>query len=169
MIKLSNNKKGFTLIELLAVIVILAILVMLAIPMVTRYLTQARKGTYVDNAREAINAVRTDMVTRGFSTTGNTEGDRAWHAATDSTKAYITYNKTQINKLLEKQLINSPFGAQFKDDSYVKVTLDGETYTYEICLYDEGGNGIGNLTAENALDDGKVTIGGVTACSPANS
>ena len=63
--KVLKNRKGFTLIELLAVIVILAILVMVAIPAVTKYLNQARQGTFVDNAKSAISAVRNDVIISG--------------------------------------------------------------------------------------------------------
>ena len=158
MIKLSNNKKGFTLIELLAVIVILAILVMLAIPMVTRYLTQARKGTYVDNAREAINAVRNDIVTQGFSSNGG-------GTFTPGTSPKVVYSKDQINKLLEKQLTTSPFGPDYSTGSYIIVTpTNDNTYKYEICLTDTGKNGI-ELTEENNLKDDDVKIGNATECT----
>ena len=63
------NKKGFTLIELLAVIVILAILIAVAVPAITRYLAEARKGTFVDNAQAAITAVRDEEIISSIGTT----------------------------------------------------------------------------------------------------
>ena len=49
-----NNKKGFTLIELLAVIVILAILLAIAIPSVSKYISNAKKSTFIVNVGDAI-------------------------------------------------------------------------------------------------------------------
>ena len=48
---------------------------MLAIPAVTKYLTAARQGAFSDNAQKAIDAVRTDVITNGFSSeVNNSEG-----------------------------------------------------------------------------------------------
>ena len=55
-----RNEKGFTLIELLAVIVILGILMFAAIPMVTRYINNSRKDTFVDNVKMALNQAKTE-------------------------------------------------------------------------------------------------------------
>ena len=52
------NKKGFTLIELLAVIIILGILMIIAIPSVTKYISDSRKSSYVDTAKEVVSGVR---------------------------------------------------------------------------------------------------------------
>ena len=53
-----KNKKGFTLIELLAVIIILGILMIIAIPSVTKYISDSRKSSYVDTAKEIIAGAR---------------------------------------------------------------------------------------------------------------
>ncbi|MGM9879067.1 MAG: type II secretion system protein [Bacilli bacterium] len=147
--KLLNNKKGFTLIELLAVIVILAILVMVAIPAVTKYLTSARTSTFVDNAKSAINAVRNDVVING--------------------KGSGVYTKTNINDLLEKDLIQSSFGADYIDSSCIKVVqtatdANGSTtqrdysYTYSMCLIDKKGNGF-ELTDEDNINEKAIKVG----------
>lgn len=137
--KLIKNKRGFTLIELLAVIVILAILVMVAIPMVTRYLNAARQGTYVDNAKSAISAVRNDVIIGGANKT--------------------TYTLNDINKLLEKKLITSPFGSKYCTESQVTIEYGSDgSATYSIVLRDKSGRGITSATKENELADGDVKI-----------
>ena len=140
---LKNNKKGFTLIELLAVIVILAILVMVAVPQVTKYLNASRNSAFIDNARSAVSAVRNEYIITGGS--GN-----------------AFYNKDQINELLEKKLIDSPFGGKYRDACVkVKNTNTGSDLTnassveYQVCLIDEKGNGF-DLKDENNLEVGNV-------------
>lgn len=137
-----KNRRGFTLIELLAVIVILAILVMVAIPAVTKYLNTARAGTYVDNAKSAIDAVRTDVIANGVEKT--------------------TFTVTDINALLEKKLINSPFGSRYCNESKVEVSFasDGTT-TYTVSLYDKAGHGWKDQIKENELTNSDVAISGM--------
>ena len=53
-----KKKNGFTLIELLAVIIILGILMIIAIPSVTKYISDSRKNSYVDSAKEIIGSAR---------------------------------------------------------------------------------------------------------------
>lgn len=150
---MKNNKKGFTLIELLAVIVILAILVMLAIPMVTRYLTTARKSAFSDNAMRAVEAVRNDVVTAGFS-----ENSPMREAGTcNGSKCY--YNVDAINKLLETKLITSPFGGDYKSSESntkagVCVVADQSDNSYIVTMVDTNGNGFVDLSA-----GGKITKG----------
>ena len=151
--KLNNNKKGFTLIELLAVIVILAILVMVAIPAVTRYLNSARRGTFSDNAHSAISAVRNEVIHKGFTSDTSTPGVQ-------------TFSKTDIDKLLEKKLNSSPFGGSYNDASTIRVTQKNDgSYTYEMCLFDEGGHGF-TYTEENKINDDAVNLSGITSCTP---
>lgn len=161
--KLLNNKKGFTLIELLAVIVILAILVMVAIPAVTKYLNAARQGTFADNAKSAISAVRNDVIMNGF-------GSDASGATTSG--SVMTYDQTAINGLLEKKLETSPFGGTYKE---AKITVTQEKvvsscttdceykFTYKMCLIDNGGHGF-NYLEENSITDKKVELSGQTTC-----
>ena len=119
-----KDRKGFTLIELLAVIVILAILVMVAIPAVTRYLNYSRQGTFADNAKSAISAVRNDVILNGYSSS-------------------CYYTKDQIDALLERKLTTSPFGQAYSSGSYIYVNVDPNdgTTTYSMCLTDDGHHG----------------------------
>lgn len=133
------NKKGFTLIELLAVIVILAILIAVAVPAITRYLAEARKGTFVDNAQAAITAVRDEMIISSIGTTSvsyppTSDNKSTQYVSTDKATVFL---KDAVNMLLEKKLKTSPYGGKYTDNSYIKVTpaADG-TYTFEICLSD---------------------------------
>ena len=135
------NKKGFTLIELLAVIVILAILVAVSIPAVTKYLATARSGTFASNASAAISVVRNDVITNG---------------ALDGTE----YDLDDINVLLEKKLITSPYSKAYNPNSkiIVNVTADGNV-TYSIILVDASGNGLFTCTSNTV---GGVAEGNVT-------
>lgn len=126
--KLINNKKGFTLIELLAVIVILAILVMVSIPAVMRYLDTARKGTFSDAAATAVSAVRNDVIINGKQ---GVITYKLGKATTDG-----KYPDGTINSLLEQKLTDSPYGEPYDENSYIKVSVDGENTTYYICLVD---------------------------------
>lgn len=139
--KLLNNKKGFTLIELLAVIVILAILVMVAIPAVTKYLNSARQGTFADNAKSAISAVRNDVIIKG------NQND--------------TYTLEEINGLLEKKLNTSPWGKAYDGTSCVKVTTTSDTTIYSMCLIDADGHGWATALEENEITDKSASITGV--------
>lgn len=137
------NKKGFTLIELLAVIVILAILIAVAVPAITRYLAEARKGTFVDNAQAAITAVRDEMIISSIGTTSasypkTTDGKDTKYDSKVNNVTSTVFLKEAVNVLLEKKLKTSPYGGKYTDNSYIKVTpaADGSTYTFEICLSD---------------------------------
>ena len=154
------NKKGFTLIELLAVIVILAILIAVAVPAITRYLAEARKGTFVDNAQAAITAVRDEMIISSIGTT-SVSYDAGTKYIEKDTKATV-YTKDAINKLLEKKLNTSPYGNVYSADSYIKVTQASDgTYTFYVCLSDGTYKVEGN---ENEL--GKDKFGSGTCTKP---
>lgn len=151
---LSKNKKGFTLIELLAVIVILAILVMLAIPAVTRYLTTARRSTYSDNALRAIEAVRSDVVSAGFSS-GTTGISGTTNRACSG--GVCAYGPAAINDLLENKFGNSSFG---NDYTCLGITVNQSNNTYTMYMVDGGGNGFSGLTAD-LISQANVGIGKV--------
>lgn len=132
-----SNEKGFTLIELLAVIVILSVLVLIAVPTATSYLDSTRASATAINAKEAIEAVRQDVILNGFS---SAEGSKV-------------YDLTQINGLLQKQLVTSPYSGSYSNDSVkIRVTQgSNNVYTYEMCMIDSLGNGFSTYTLENDI------------------
>ena len=148
-----KNNKGFTLIELLAVIVILAVIVMIATPAVTNYLNTARTSAFATNAKTAINTVRDDVIL--------------------NSKGSAVYNLDDINNLLTRKLVQSPFGSTYDESSCIKVTQSVDTnntnnitgnyvYKYEMCLLDKAGNGF-ELTDENAINENAVSVGTLSA------
>lgn len=165
-----NNQKGFTLIELLAVIVILAILVMLAIPAVTRYLTSARKNTFADNALRAVEAVRNDVVEKGFSSTR--ESSDAARPLCNGT--ICRYNLNDINDLLETKLMKSSFGNDYTGGkAKVCIEVDQANNTYTVTMVDSGGNGFktlsqseGEIDADAVETDGNVDANDVNCTIP---
>lgn len=158
---MKNNKKGFTLIELLAVIVILAILVMLAIPAVTRYLTTARLNTFSDNALRAVEAVRNDVVTAGFS--NNTSGMSGADNLRSCDGQTCTYDKEAIDALLENKMTNSSFGNNY---TCLGIVVDRANNTYTMSMVDSGKNGFVGVTSDNIkADEDVIKIGTMeTAC-----
>ncbi len=145
-----RNKKGFTLVELLAVIVILGILAAVAILSISNILVGARKDTYVANANAAISAARNDYM------------------ITNPTK--WSWTLTELNALLEKDLVNTPFGGAYDAASYVIRAQDGG---FGICLQGTAAaDGSIDKTAENSLNKDAVeleavTCGAIPASQPA--
>ncbi len=118
--KCLKNEKGFTLIELLAVIVILGILMIVAIPMVTRYIEQARKDTFVDTAKAYINAARYAYLNDDL---GCTSGD----------SATVPFKKLEVDNAGK-----SPFGGDLVGYVVIKATVNDT----------EGTGGIGTSSAK---------------------
>ena len=61
-----KKNSGFTLIELLAVIVILAVLLGIAVPMVSGYMTNSKRETYIDSIKLYIDDVKAKQATREY-------------------------------------------------------------------------------------------------------
>ena len=150
-----DNRNGFTLVELLAVMVIISVLLLLALPAITRQVEQARKRTFAEDAHTIASAVKDDVLM----------GDKVFSSAN-----LLTYNKSEIDDLLDKKLGKSPFGGVYEiANAEVQVTRDSNgkrSYTMRICLVDSDGNGFGYSSVDN-LDADSIGIGTVSSdCKP---
>lgn len=115
-----------------------------AIPMVTRYIDQARQDTFVDTAKSYIATVRYAYLNNELSCSG-TAGK--WYVSVDASK-------------LEKGGA-SPWGNK-AITSYVTIDVTAATTTSDqVTVYSylgtDGTHGIKTLTAENALKRSSVS------------
>ena len=134
---MKKNNTGFTLIELLAVIIILAILLIIAIPSVTTYISDSRKSSYINTAKEVIGGAR-NLINEGKLGT----------YATD-----VTYYIDGACIPMENEY-KSPY-ADF-DITYVVVTYDGTGYNYYWTGVDQAGQGIKKAVEESKLKEENI-------------
>ena len=132
-----NNKKGFTLIELLAVIVILAILLAIAIPSVSKYISNAKKSTYIVNVKEYANAAQKEL----------NLVDSVYNAPVNNGES-ILITFASLKNTLENGGKTSPYGGEFDENhSYILVVNEGTAakpkYGYYIAARDTKGYAIG--------------------------
>ena len=161
------NQKGFTLIELLAVIVILAILMITAIPAVTNSIAKSRKDTFVTNAQNIINAVRTSMASGDVVTSKGGTEECSYPA--NGRKVAVVLTKENLPSLLERGGDKSSFGRAYYANSqssepktgYVIITNTNDKFTYSISLIDSGLNGIKGPVLESTLSSSDVKLGSV--------
>ena len=124
---------AFTLIELLAVIIILGILLIIAIPSVTSYISNSRKETYVDTAKNIVGSAR------NFVNKGEVE-------MFDYQATYYIPAKC----LPTENGLKSPYG-EFTQ-AYVGVTYDGNGYNYYWISTDSSEQGIKKITPVDDLN-----------------
>ena len=163
---MKNNKKGFTLIELLAAITILGILMLVAIPAVSRTIENSRRDTFVNTAKEYVNAVRNAVLADNISCTIGSNLITA--SATPGGSYYFVIDTTeQGTKDLMEAGGKSPFGkAEMKgvvswEKTVTTNTTDGTAKTvtkYKIQLYDTGKHGWLTDTEEGGLTRSLVNV-----------
>ena len=134
------NRKGFTLIELLAVIVIMGILMIIAIPLMTRYIENSRRDTFIQTAKTLVQAARYQYLGGEMSCSGST----GVHV--------IPMSQIMIERTGAGGTVRSSFGNQTITAGWVMIntTADGVS-TYAINLVDSGGNGFSTVTVESGL------------------
>lgn len=164
--KLRDNK-GFTLIELLAVIVILGVLMIIAVPMVTKYIKQAKQDAFVDTAKAYINSARYGYMNGDYTNSEQSNGTCATLDSGTGGTIYIKFRYIEVDKTGGKSSFNKPID---QDESYVKIvsTANGQ-YTYSVYMVDEGSNAINEteeskLTRTSVISGGKSSIDASLAC-----
>lgn len=127
------NKKIINAMKIVIIISIILIIISTII-IINNKTDIPNKPTYIDHKRsetflnDALNAIAT---VRAFKEE-NKEN----------------YSLEEINNLIEKKLINSPYNANYKKSSCIKI----ENNIYYICLIDENGNGF-TLNEESNIDE----------------
>ena len=105
-----KNNKGFTLVETIAVIIILGVILSIAVPSITNVVKSTNKNRMISDAETFISEVKEYVES---DTIGNTPKDN---------KYKLVDIKTKLSK--------SPYGKEYKKNSYVDIT------NYSVCLTD---------------------------------
>ena len=107
-----KNNKGFTLVETIAVIIILGVILSIAVPSITNVVKSTNKNRMISDAETFISEVKEYVES---DTIGNTPSD----------------NKYTLEDIKGKtKFSNSPYGEEYKKNSYVDIT------NYSVCLTD---------------------------------
>ncbi|CCZ59933.1 putative Tfp assembly type protein (PilE-like) [Clostridium sp. CAG:710] len=107
-----KNNKGFTLVETIAVIIILGVVLSIAVPSITNVVKSTNKNRMISDAETFISEVKEYVES---DTIGNTPSD----------------NKYTLEDIKGKtKLSKSPYGEEYKKNSYVDIT------NYSVCLTD---------------------------------
>lgn len=107
-----KNNKGFTLVETIAVIIILGVVLSIAVPSITNVVKSTNKNRMISDAETFISEVKEYIES---DTIGNTPND----------------NKYTLEDIKGKtKLSKSPYGEEYKKNSYVDIT------NYSVCLTD---------------------------------
>ena len=143
--KSKKNKKGFTLIELLAVIIILGVLLLIAVPSISKYIDNSRRNTYVNQAKQIVNAVSTSInaLELPFSI-GKGEG------------IIVPFKEVNLEKNSAKT--RSPYSKFVDDKCFVLVVFDGNYYSYYVSALDDTGHGIPLINEKNLTTKSIVSI-----------
>ena len=158
------NKKGFTLVELLAVIVVLAIVMGLAVVAITGVLDNARKATFVTDAKSFLEGARNIVTSAEMNSL--LDGNAGTYAVACDSSTIPTSTEIPISAIKVQQGGDkSPYGNLYdKANStiYVSAAKDGNDckYTYKIYLTD-GVYAIGGNSADDAIEWSALSTGNV--------
>lgn len=122
-----KNNKGFTLVETIAVIIILGVVLSIAVPSITNVVKSTNKNRMISDAETFISEVKEYVES---DTIGNTP---------NGNKYTLKSIKTKLSK--------SPYGKEYKEDSYVQIVNNN---VYTVCLTDDN--------YEAAGEEGSITV-----------
>ncbi|MDO5003121.1 MAG: type II secretion system protein [bacterium] len=166
LMSIKKNNKGFTLIELLAVIVILGVLMIIAVPMVTKYIKQAKQDAFVDTAKAYINSARYGYLNGDYTNPEDPKGNCDTLDSGTGGTIYIKFRYIEVDKTGGKSSFNKTIE---QDKSYVKIkSTENGQYIYSVYMIDDGGNAI-NETEEKNLTRTSVVTNGTSNIVPASA
>lgn len=161
------NRKGFTLIELLAVITILGILMIVGIPAVQRTITNSRKDTFYDTAKEYVNAVKTawaaDDIMCGTDPASSAEAGKTYAiwfnsgADTDFTISDTGNNATTNKQNLLQSGGGSPWNSPVAGYVLVDVPATGNI-NYSVVMVDKKKHGFASEVSFDELGRDDVEV-----------
>ena len=134
-----KNNKGFTLIELLAVIAILALLVLIAVPMITRYVTNARNFSVDKILRTAEDAAvdyAMEYSKGDFFIPDKCAKTIIISKTSDYSNTDTCIKKVQVSTLINKNYLKDS-ASKLKTEGYIIVYKykDASKNTYELKAY----------------------------------
>lgn len=117
-----KNKKGFTLVELLVTITILGIISMVAIPNIVGVVRRNKNKTYVEDAKKLVSLAE-------YKFRSDTSISISSGGCVMMTMRYLG----------DEEFENAPNGGEYDvDNSYVKIKVVNNTYTYYVTIKENG-------------------------------